>query len=255
MGFSWLEKTKSLLLERITAHRLENKEVKVLVKTLTPEEAIGEPGRRDFPIIVGKERMIEATFLGTKGQAFTDSPAEFMGPLKDILELSLTSNKERALYTAALNAVLKHLNQAEKTLHCRDDEPEKCARDMALSLVREWGKVKVGLIGLNPAIAENLVRTFGVKNVRITDLNRENIGSRKFGVEIWDGLRRSEDLIRETDGVLISGTTLINGTFDPLWELVEKDKKPYLLYGVTAAGFCALTGLKRICLYGRDENK
>ena len=57
----------------------------VLAKPLTPEEAIGKPGRRDFPILEGKERVIEATVLGARGQAFTDSASDFEGRLEQPL--------------------------------------------------------------------------------------------------------------------------------------------------------------------------
>lgn len=249
---SFLEKTRSRLQELIRINGLEETEVTVLVKTLTPQEAIGEPGRRDFPILQGKERMIEATVLGAKAQAFTDAPAEFIGPLKAITELPLLSNRERALYTGTLNAVLKYLKRVDQTLHCRDEDPERCAQEMAAHLLKAWGRKRVGLIGLNPAMAENLVKTLGKDQLRITDLNPENIGSLKFGVEIWDGNRRAEELIRESEGVLISGTTFVNGTFDLLWEYLRKHRKKYWIYGVTAAGVCELLGLKRICPYGNN---
>ena len=57
---SVLENSKMQLAEIVTKNRLLDTHVSVLVKTLTPEEAIGVPGRRDFPIILGKERVVEA---------------------------------------------------------------------------------------------------------------------------------------------------------------------------------------------------
>ncbi|MGQ9510020.1 MAG: hypothetical protein ACUVTN_11610, partial [Thermodesulfobacteriota bacterium] len=65
--------------EIIKENKLDDVRVSVLVKTLSPEEAIGEPGRRDFPILIGKERVIEAEVLGARAHAFTDSPREFLG--------------------------------------------------------------------------------------------------------------------------------------------------------------------------------
>ena len=56
MEKSVLENSKIQLAEIVAKNRLLEAQVSVLVKTLTPEEAIGEPGRRDFPIISGKER-------------------------------------------------------------------------------------------------------------------------------------------------------------------------------------------------------
>ena len=55
--------------------------VSVRARTLTPEEAIGTPERRDFPIVAGKERVIEAAVSGARAHAFTDSPGDFEGTL------------------------------------------------------------------------------------------------------------------------------------------------------------------------------
>ncbi len=84
------------------------------------------------------------------------------------------------------------------------------------------------------------------------DLNRENIGTIKFGVEIWDGNNKTERLISQSGLTLITGTTFVNGTFDGIWSLIERYKKEYLLFGVTSAGTCRLNNLNRICPYGRD---
>lgn len=250
---SLIENSRILFSEIISRHGLFEAHVSVLVKTLTPEEAIGDPGRRDFPIVTGRERVIEAEVLGARAHAFTDSPKEFIGHLKEVLHLPLTSNQERSIYVATLNATLRYLNFIENTIHCRDEDPEKCGRDIAHQMLKRWGKVTVGLIGLNPAIAENLIETFGSQNVRITDLNTQNIESVKYGVKIWDGNAMTEELIKQSDVLLITGTTFINGTFDHIMDLLKKYNKDYLIYGVTGAGICKLLGLNRICPYSRSQ--
>jgi uncharacterized protein (DUF4213/DUF364 family) len=241
------------LAEIVTKNSLLDAHVSVLVKTLTPEEAIGVPGRRDFPIILGKERVVEAEVLGAKAHAFTDSPGEFMGDLEVVLDLPLTSNRERSIYVATLNATLKYLNLIENTIHCKDEDPEKCGKEITSQLLKRWGKVKVGFIGLNPAIAENLIETFGIENVRITDLNKQNIHSFKFGVKVWDGNEMTEELVKQSDVILITGTTLVNGTFDHIMHCVQNYRKDYLIYGVTGAGICKLMGLNRICPYSGSQ--
>jgi uncharacterized protein (DUF4213/DUF364 family) len=227
-------------------------DVTVLATPLTPEEAIGTPGRRDFPIIVGKERILEASVEGSLGQAFTDSPREFMGRLKDVLALDLTTNQTRAIYVATLNAVLARLGMITGTTHCKDEDPEQCAREIARILSDKHGDVTVGLIGLNPAIAERLVEAFGPTRVHITDLYSGNIGKVRFGAEVWDGDTRTEDLVEASQVVVFTGTTLLNGTFDGIWEAIQTRGRDYLVYGVTAAGVCHLAGINRICPLGRD---
>ena len=248
-----LEDSKRELGKIITQRKMQDTDVSILVKPLTPEEAIGQPERRDFPIIEGKERVIEAQVLGAKGHSFTDSPADFAGTLIQILAVSLKTNTNRALFIAAMNATLRYLNLCEKTVHCMDEEPAECAKEIAAHILKEWGKVRVGLVGLNPAIAEALVETFGQANVKITDLNLQNINSSKFGLKIWDGREKTDDLIEQSDVLLITGTTFVNGTFDSIMDSVRKYKKDYLVYGVTGAGICTLMGLNRICPFGRNQ--
>lgn len=250
---SVLETTRLRLEEIVRRENLLNAAVSVLARQLTPEEAIGTPGRRDFPIIIGKERVIEATVLGSKGHAFTDSPQEFTGTIEEVLNLELNTNQHRAIYVATLNAVLRHLHRVTATVHCKDEDPEKCALEIAAQLFMQYGQTNIGLIGLNPAIAERLVDKFGIDHVRITDLSRDNIGQRRFGVEVWDGNTRTEDIIEASDVVVFTGTTLVNDTFGHIWKLIHARKKNYLVYGVTAAGICELLDIQRGCPYGQDE--
>ena len=249
----FLEKSKMKLSKIVKQKQLENIDISVLIKPLTAQEAIGEPGRRDFPIIEGKERVIEAQFLSAKGHAFTDSPGEFVGKLEQILDFPLTTNKSRAIYIATLNAVLRHLELCEQTVHCKDDEPVKCAEEIASYILKKWGNIKVGFIGLNPAIAESLVETFRPENVLITDLNKNNIDRVKWGVTIWNGRKMTELLIKQSDVILLTGTTLVNATFDYIMSCVHNYDKKYLVYGVTVAGICKLMDISRICPYGRNQ--
>jgi uncharacterized protein (DUF4213/DUF364 family) len=252
-GSGALERTRPLLRQLAQKAGLLEASVSVLAKPLTPEEAIGTPGRRDFPIQVGKERVIEAVVDGSRGHAFTDSPREFVGSLAQVLALPFDDNAHRALYVATMNAALRRLAVAHQTVHCKDDDPEVCAREIADQLAAaDRAAPRVGLVGLNPAIAERLVHVFGAERIRITDLNPDNIGQRKFGVEVWDGARRLDDLVAHADVVLVTGTTLVNGSFDSIWDTIERRGKRGILFGVTGAGTAALLGLERLCPQGRD---
>jgi len=249
-----LERTRPRIREIAEKENLLHVDVTVLARPLTPEEAIGNPGRRDFPIIIGKERVIEATLLGSRGHAYTDSPKEFLGTLKDVLNLELNTNQNRAIYVATINALLGSLKMADKTVHCKDNEPEECALEIADSLLKKYGRTDVGLIGLNPAIAERLVDAFGPDHVRITDMSRDNIGQHKFGVEIWDGNERTEDLIDASNVVIFTGTTLVNNTFSQIWNRIQSHGKNYVVYGVTAAAVSKLLSIERTCPRGRDAS-
>jgi uncharacterized protein (DUF4213/DUF364 family) len=228
-------------------------EVSVMVKPLTPEEAIGAPKRQDFPIIIGKERVIEALVAGSRGHAFSDTVRNFEGKLGEVLVLPLDNNDNRAIFIAVLNATLHHLGHLDKTLHCRDDDPELCGADIAQVLRERFGRPHVGLIGLNPAIVEHLVEAFGAENVHITDMNADNIGGSKYGVDIWDGSSQTDELIRVSDVILITGTTLVNGTFDEIWNRINVRGKTGIVFGVTAAGVCSLMKYERLCPYARGK--
>jgi hypothetical protein len=234
------------LIRLIGGRQFDNAAVSVNVKPLTPEEAIGSPSRKDYPILEGQERIIEAEVLGTRGQAFTDAPSDFSGRLRDVLELPLNTNSNRAVFLATTNALLHSLAEVDGVLHCKDDEPQRCAADIALA-ARQRGTRRVGLIGLNPSFAEALVGEFGADAVHITDLNPKNLGTRKFGVTIWDGRTQTRELIQFSDLVIVTGTTLVNGTFDGICSLAIQEQKPVIVFGISAAGFCKLMSVERWC--------
>jgi uncharacterized protein (DUF4213/DUF364 family) len=231
----------------VESHGLGGAVVDVKVGTLSPQQALGNPSRRDYPILEGREVMIEARVLDGRGQAFTDRPGVFTGTLNDVLALNRDNNNERAIYIATLNAVMAHLGLVEGTGHCRDEEPEECSREIARQMLSDYGRVRVGLIGLQPAILENLVETFGAENVRCTDLNPKNTGSVKYGAEIWDGRTATAALVGWADVVLATSSSLTNGTFDEIREEAAAAGKPLVVFGVTGAGVSRLLGLKRLC--------
>ncbi|GIM29099.1 membrane protein [Clostridium polyendosporum] len=184
-----------------------NDEVKITGRTLTPEEAIGNPERKDYPIIKGKERLLEADFRGIKGQAFTDMPNNFNGTLKDIIEMPLKTNFDTAVYIATLNAVCKYLKITDKTIHCKDGEPERCALELIEYIKNKYGNPKIALIGYQPAMLENLAKNF---TVRIVDLASDNIGKVKYNTMVEDGNKSTDDLLNWCDIIIATGSTIAN---------------------------------------------
>ena len=242
-----IEEVREKLQDIISKRNLGNELVQVKIGTLTAKQAIGEPSRRDYPLIEGKEVMIEAQFQDSFGQAFTDRPHDFSGSVNDILGLDLSFNDNRAVFIATVNAVMAHLGMATGVRHCHDEEPEKCALQIARYIKERFGMVKVTMVGLQPAILENLVNVFGVDNVRCTDLNPANVGSHKYGAEIWDGRTDTARLIAWCDVPLVTSSTIVNNTFDGIRQEVNLHGKPLIIFGVTGAGVAALLGLDRLC--------
>jgi len=242
-----LEEVKEKLREIIAEYSLGDEVVQVTIGTLTVKQAIGNPTRQDYPLLEGKEVMVEAELRGSFGQAFTDRPSDFTGSLNDVIDLDLNASENRAIFVATLNAVMAYLGMASGFRHCHDEEPEECAKEIAGCILGEAGRAKIFMIGLQPAILENLVITFGAENVRCTDLNPGNIGTRKYGAEIWDGHSQTEQLMEWCDILLVTSSTLVNNTFDNIRKEASSRGKRLITFGVTGAGVAAMLGLERLC--------
>jgi hypothetical protein len=220
------------------------------IRPLLPRQAIGD-AEGDFVIKKGKEYVMEATFEGARGQAFTGNPCNWNGTLGEILSLDLSDASSRGIFVAALNAVLRRLGLATGTIHCRDEEPTKCGTRIAGELKARFGSRRFGVVGLQPAILEGLARCFLPESVRVVDLNPENIGSTKYGVEIRDGLTELAGLAEWSEVGLATGSTIVNGTIDGIIGCFKDKGKPLIFFGNTISGAAALLSLDRLCPFGR----
>ena len=219
----------------------------VQVRPLTPKEAIGEKANPDFAIKRGKEVVIEATFGDARGQAFTDCPSHWTGTLADLMSLDLANIQNRAVFVAGLNAIMRSLGMATGTVHCRDADPERCGPKMADLIEQRYGKARVGLIGLQPAILRALVERFGPGSIRVLDLNPENIGRIRSQMLVENGAKDLPDLVEWCDVGLATGSTVVNASMDEIVLRFEKARKPLIFFGNTISGAAALLGLERLC--------
>jgi len=103
--------------------------------------------------------------------------------------------------------------------------------------------MRIGIIGYQPALIENFVKTF--KQVRATDMDPDNIKEVRYGIEVEDSSEKTAELIAESDVLLCTGTTLVNDSIDEILRLASN--KPTYFYGTTIAGASVLLGLKRLC--------
>jgi hypothetical protein len=215
--------------------------VTVKARVLSTEEAIGNPESDDFPLQKGKERLMQATFGNGVGQAFTDQFGDFEGTLKQVFEMPLENNFRRAVFISTLNAVMHHLGKAEGTIHCRDQEPVKCAEQLVEYLQGKYPGTKICQVGLQPRMLEAVSKAF---SVRLMDLDPENIGTRKFGVLV-EGPESKDEVMDWADLLLVTGSTVANGTIEQFI-----GEKPVIFYGTTVAGASALMGWERFCACG-----
>lgn len=216
--------------------------IHVTARTLTPNEAIGTPERLDYPLFLGREVMIEAKFGDAKGHAFTDMPGNYEGTLQEVLELPLENSFERAVFIASLNAFMKSLGLIHGSVHCRDNQPQQCALQLADYIRNHYGMVKIAFVGLQPGLIQAL--TDAGFEIRASDLNPDNIGKVKCRTMILPASTNRENA-KWADVIIATGSTFVNDSYKDF-----SVGKPILYFGVTVSGLAAFFGLQRYCPCG-----
>jgi len=233
------EELREALRKEIQRHNFSGQNVSIRCKALSAKEAIGKPDNDDYPIIKGKEVMVEAIFKGAKGQAFTDEFENANYHVEDLLKIELNINSRRAGFISGLNAVFRHLKLCDKTIHCKDTEPKKCAENLLKTI---GPRNKVLLVGHQPRFLEVLASNY---NVRVVDLDQNNIGREIFGVVI-EPPEMTVEAISWCDLILASGSTVVNGTITNFLN----QNKTVLFYGVTISAPAKILNLNTYCYCG-----
>lgn len=228
------------LAELTEKYDLGQNEVVINGTVLSVEEAIGNPERNDFPLQKGKESLMQASFRGSCGQAFTDMPRNFRGSIQEIVKRPVKDNYGRAVLISSFNAVLRSLNLCDHSVHCKDGEPRKCSEELVKMISATYGKPQIALFGLQPAMAEALAKQFAL---RIFDLDPDNIGKEKFGVTVESGECEMEEVESWANLFLVTGSSVCNGSILNFLNL----KKPVIFFGTTIAGTAAIFELTRFC--------
>ena len=237
--YSSLKKT---MMDLVRNHGLESDEIVIKARPLTPDEAIGNPEDRDYPLITGRERMMQAEFRDTIGQAYTDMYGNYTGRLVDIARMELKNNYRRAIFISSLNAVMRYLGLVDKTVHCRDNEPRECSARLTEHILERYGPPRVTIVGFQPRMVESLAGNFEIK---VTDMDCANIDSRKFGTVI-QGPQKTREHLDWCDIALVTGSTIVN---DTIGDFI--DTKPVIFYGVTISGAARVSGFQTYCYCGR----
>ncbi len=230
---------KTALGKEIRKHGLSGQNITVKCKVLSVKEAIGKPEHDDYPLIKGREVMVEAVFKGAKGQAFTDDFENADFPVDSLLQMTLNSNRKRSVFISGLNAVFSHLRLCDKSIHCRDSEPKECADNLS-GIIEQWNNIL--LVGHQPRLLELVASQH---NTRAIDLDRDNIGSTFSGISI-EPPEMTHDAMEWCDLILATGSTVVNGTIANFLDL----DKPVIFYGVTIAATARILNLNRYCHCG-----
>jgi len=231
---------KTALKNEIDKRHLSGQQIRVRCGALSVSEAIGEPKDTDYPIVKGKEIMIEAVFKGAKGQAFSDEFENADYLVDDLLTIELNSNRKRATFISALNAIYRHLDLCDKTVHCKNEEPKECASQLSKAL---GPANNILLVGHQPRFLEMLAKT---RNVRVMDMDQDHIGTTRSNVLI-EPPEATPDAIKWCDLIFATGSTIVNGTIADLLD----QGKPTLFYGVTISAAAHILNLKKFCHCGR----
>jgi len=167
----------------------------------------------------------------------------FQGTVAEVMALPPKNNYNRALQVATINALADRWGLAPNPVHCRDEAPKQCAGKLAEQLAREFPHLqRITFIGYQPAMIDALSKRY---EMQALDLDKANVGTEKFGVTILDGASEMRFAVAWGELVLVTGSTLVNGTVDEIMETAGA--KPVIFYGVTIAGTAALLGLRHIC--------
>ncbi|MCD4720841.1 MAG: hypothetical protein K8S13_13430 [Desulfobacula sp.] len=243
MSDSIYDTLKKALEEKIISHDLADQPIDITCKALSALEAIGTPEHDDYPIIKGREVMVEADFLTAKGQSFTDEFENRAYRVKDLLSMELSgdlsTNRKRASFIAGLNAVYRHLGLVDKTIHCKDKEPVLCAEQLSDIIPKDS---KVLLVGHQPRFLEKLA---SYCQVRAVDLDEDNIGKKFFTVTI-ESAANTQDAINWCDRIFATGSTIVNNTISNFIDA----GKPAVFYGVTITAPAKILNLITFCEYG-----
>ena len=236
-------RVKENVISRLKKEGLLEKPIFIKARVLSAEEAIGNPEKYDFPLLKGKEKIVEANFQGNLGHAFTDMYGGFQGTLEEVFKISPSSNYRRVLQVASINALAVYWKLVENAAHCKDKQPEKCALKSRRFIEEAYpGVKKIAFVGYQPAFVDIFLKKYIMK---ILDLDQDNIGKEKFGQIVLDGNKDMKDAVEWADLVLATGSTLVNDTIDEILALAGRDK--VIFYGVTLSGAAAVLRLNRIC--------
>ena len=230
------EKLKSALAALAAENSWLDDALVVECKALTTEEAIGTPEEQDYPIQKGKETMLQVTFHDRFGQAFSrEVLAHRTYSLKEVLELPLESDWQRAVLIASANAVFAAAGKIDRTIHCKNQEPKECAGCLGEITSGE----RVALFGHQPRFLEKLHE---LGEVRCVDIDSDLIGTASDGITI-EGPETAQDVIDWADRLLVTGSATVNDTFS---RFVDTGK-PLHVFGTTGAAMSHVLGLERYC--------
>ena len=188
------------------------------------------------------ERRVEVNFRGTVGQAFTETPREFTGTIREVLERPFEGKGLDCVLVAMINAVMGHYDYIRGTCHCDRDGHESCGSKYRGYVQSLYEGAKIVIVGYQAFILRSLVH--GKGTVWTMDRDYNNITKlRHDNVITNSGFENREAAKKWADLFICSGSMVCNGTLE---QWIDTGV-PTVFYGVTIAGVAKLLNLRRIC--------
>ena len=195
------------------------------------------------------EHKVQAVFRGTKGQAFTETPREFTGTLREIVERPFDGKCIDSVLIASINAVMGHFGLCRGLCHCGRDMHEACGIRYKGYVANIHKTVNVVIVGYQAFLMRSIGSLDG--HLWTMDRNYDNITKYRNGSVITNSGRENRDSAKKwADLIIITGSSLCNGTIVQWLDAGDK----LLFYGVTIAGVAKLLDLKRLC-FASDKDK
>jgi len=217
------------------------------IEPLTPADLYENENHSELPLLQGKEHLIQASYGRFQGQVFTPEPCAWEGSIQEVLDSDMSDMKNRSLLFAIVNAVVRSKLDMQCTEDCQGRGPVYCAPEIASRMEVWFGLKKYALIGFQPLVIQNLIESFGAKNIKVLEIAGFTSEDTYNGVEILHGLENLETIVEWCDVGISSGITLVDDTIDTIWNAYNDTRKPIIFFGTTVSGTAALTGLQWIC--------
>lgn len=200
-------------------------------KTLVPvEDRISGANKPEY--------RVTAVFRDKKGEAYTETPADFSGTLEEILRIVPTDQGIDARFIAAVNAVMNYLGYADGTFPDDPAAHEEYADRLCGFITSGYGRSKIVLVGYDGYIVKRFMDE-GL-DFWTMDRNPEHISRDRFHHVIVNSGRYNREACFAWGNILIvTGSTLCNGT---IVQYLNSGKE-LLFYGITFAGTAALLKL------------
>lgn len=205
-----------------------------------------EPALMPWNYIPFKDRRPEyrvcADFRGTKGEAYTETPAGFEGTLREAIALAPSEKGIDARCLAAINAVMNHLGLCAGEFPATFDERRLYTEALFLHMVENYGRSNIILVGYDGYF----VKKFVSEDIDFWTMDRDpdNISQDRFKhVIVNSGKYNREACFAWGKLFIVTGSTLTNGTVVQYLDLINDPDRDILFYGVTIAGVATLLGL------------